>query len=535
MYNIWGVLEQGIAVSITAAVILIFIYLIGDHAPAGKRKYTWLILAARAFWPASASFSSVPYLSFEIDKMRAFVEKGLASRYSSPWVPAVNDHVFPVIKNMPQSSSDWIFAVYAAGVIAFAALYLIRAAKEPAERGIWKLLWKIVRCLNWYNPFVHFVCRHAEDEGGEGAGDKSQAMLYVCLAIMVASVLLAPRNMTLDDYALSSGDENAQAAARLARASSYVGAIDAYAKGVMAGSEVYLAIASPYEKHEELWASAEEGRLDYQPKGNVATNYGYYVYNITEQNGTYEAVLGLDLFEVFDEDGVNHDLGSAFIPIKAWQNDRYWLCEPLGEWKYSYGHTNFHSANTKSAEFEFGLLPRYECVPPFEVFETETDHGSVAVERRTLYQTYMRDAGFASYMDWNLYRAVNEIGAPELDAEFETAVELAWVDYNYSGPASDGETLDHQFGIQLVPLDDEKDKEYVHQKAFSSNYEGRSRDYSWFYWDIPDGWDGNAGLSWCLEDVREGRDIGTLLPPIEGYRVAIHWDGHIVEELTFRR
>lgn len=308
----------------------------------------------------------------------------------------------------------------------------------------------------------------------------------------------------------------------LKRAKTYGGAIDAYAKGIMTGNASYIGIVLQAENDD---LTVEEHIDEYRPKGNIATTFGYYVYNLSEQpDGTCSALLAFDLFSLFDEKGEHHDFGCAFMPIRVWENDGYWFCEPNGYPEYRYDMCNFDN-------FEGGSLGTTDSGMPYiEYFSGEISSGIVEIERRTMYM--FEDAGFGYGIyplarPKYLYYDEEELGEPDLDAKIIRVYDLAWCRY-----ICDAETGPEEYvGIQFIPIYNEEDMNKKLQKGFSWNTFGQTENFAWKYTGIDENWDGYIGTVWALDCGDTDDHKSKILPPIEGYRVAVHWDKHIVEEL----
>ena len=128
MGNIWEFLYQTLNVSLVAALLLLVKWLLHDKLPPRWQYGVWVILALRVLLPAATSRGLVPSLALWLETAKSAAEMHLASAYSGAFEVIALESAFPWIDAAPVSVTDWLFVLYAAGVLAtvlrYAAQYL---------------------------------------------------------------------------------------------------------------------------------------------------------------------------------------------------------------------------------------------------------------------------------------------------------------------------------------------------------------------------------------------------------------------------
>ena len=128
MGNLWEFLYQTLNVSLVAALLLLVKWLLHDKLPPRWQYGVWVILALRVLLPAATSRGLVPSLALWLETAKSAAEMHLASAYSGAFEVIGLESAFPWIDAAPVSVTDWLFVLYAAGVLAtvlrYAAQYL---------------------------------------------------------------------------------------------------------------------------------------------------------------------------------------------------------------------------------------------------------------------------------------------------------------------------------------------------------------------------------------------------------------------------
>lgn len=265
---------------------------------------------------------------------------------------------------------------------------------------------------------------------------RGMALASVCIVLVLAAPLLLGSAGTDIGHMYPNeldGLDRSLAAARTTRCRTPAAALDTYAKGLIYDNGVFLAAASPFEKHGELYegmrASRAEGWVAYHYESvpeqyAIDSGSGYLINNLVCSEGVCEAELVLTVSYVADmenggwlKDADGDTLtGLYVVPVRAWEAEG-WVVEETGERQFI-PITDFMVSDPVSlARWGNDILPWRDTV------SAERECGTVTL-RRNLYAV-AADAGFGlsgvpqGYSD-SIYR-------PE--AVFRTMAELFCVEY----------------------------------------------------------------------------------------------------------
>lgn len=265
---------------------------------------------------------------------------------------------------------------------------------------------------------------------------RGMALASVCIVLVLAAPLLLGSAGTDIGHMYPNeldGLDRSLAAARTTRCRTPAAALDTYAKGLIYDNGVFLAAASPLEKHGELYegmrASRAEGWVAYHYESvpeqyAIDSGSGYLINNLVCSEGVCEAELILTVNYVADlenggwlKDADGDTLtGLYVVPVRAWEAEG-WVVEETGE-RLFIPITDFMVSDPVSlARWGNDILPWRDTV------SAERECGTVTL-RRNLYAV-AADAGFGlsgvpqGYSD-SIYR-------PE--AVFRTMAELFCVEY----------------------------------------------------------------------------------------------------------
>ena len=265
---------------------------------------------------------------------------------------------------------------------------------------------------------------------------RGMALASVCIVLVLAAPLLLGSAGTDIGHMYPNeldGLDRSLAAARTTRCRTPAAALDTYAKGLIYDNGVFLAAASPFEKHGELYegmrASRAEDWVAYHYESvpeqyAIDSGSGYLINNLVCSEGVCEAELILTVNYVADlenggwlKDADGDTLtGLYVVPVRAWEAEG-WVVEETGERQFI-PITDFMVSDPVSlARWGNDVLPWRDTV------SVERECGTVTL-RRNLYAV-AADAGFGlsgvpqGYSD-SIYR-------PE--AVFRTMAELFCVEY----------------------------------------------------------------------------------------------------------
>lgn len=264
---------------------------------------------------------------------------------------------------------------------------------------------------------------------------RGMALASVCIVLVLAAPLLLGSAGT-DIGHMYPGPQReldrSLAAARTTRCQTPAAALDTYAKGLIYDNGVFLAAASPFEKHGELYegmrASRAEGWVAYHYESEpeqyaIDSGSGYLINNLVCSEGVCEAELILTVNYVADlenggwlKDADGDTLtGLYVVPVRAWEAEG-WVVEETGERQF---------IAPDGLVYDPVSLARWgnDVLPWRDTVSVERECGTVTL-RRNLYAV-AADAGFGlsgvpqGYSD-SVYRP---------NAEFKPVAELFCVEY----------------------------------------------------------------------------------------------------------
>lgn len=441
-----------------------------------------------------------------------------------------------------------------------------------AAQGIF---WCLVRALHWCNPFMHYVLdrvgndleslcdqrvlerlegeerreyggillgmansKYARAPGTSSISNggrnisrriaaivrfklypRGMALASVCIAVVLATPLLLGTASADIGHMYPNeldGLDRSLAAARTTRCRTPAAALDTYAKGLLYDNGVFLAAASPFEKHEELYegmrGSRAEGWVAYHYEAvpeqySIDTGSGYLINNLVSTEDGCEAELVLTVSYVADlENGgwlkdADGDtiIGLYVIPVRAYEAEG-WVVEETGERQFIAADAIVYDP-VSLARWGNDVLPWRDTV------SVERECGTVTL-RRNLYAVASDSsiglAGVPQGYSDSVYRP---------DAVFSTMAELFCVEYacNEANLPQSGAKL------EMLPLGS-PDETYAFDGTEYESSGWRS-----------DSWDGKV---YTMSE--EFRYDAPLLPEPEfkAAAVRITLDGEVVDEFV---
>lgn len=458
-----------------------------------------------------------------------------------------------------------------------------------AAQGIF---WCLIRALHWCNPFMHYVldrvgndleslcdqrvlerlegeerreygsillgmanAKYARAPGTSSISNggrnisrriaaivrfklypRGMALASVCIAVVLATPLLLG-TASADTGHMHPGPQReldrSLAAARTTRCQTPAAALDTYAKGLLYDNGVFLAAASPFEKHEELYAGMRESGAD----GWVAYHYesipeqysidsgsGYLINNIVSTEDGCEAELVFTVSYVADQEnggwlkGENGDTltGLYVVPVRAYEAEG-WVVEETGERQFIAADAIVYDP-VSLARWGNDILPWRDTV------SVERETGTVTL-RRNLYavaaDSSMGLAGVPQGYSDSVYRP---------NAEFKPVAELFCVEYACNEDSLPEDTA----ALHMVTLSSTDEPYTFADETLQSGLPGASfddehRHSAGRYADMDTGWDGEIEIS--FEEFRH--EVGLLPEPKYKYAaVRITLDGEVVDEFV---
>ena len=123
MRNIWEFMYQTITVSTVACLLLVLKRMLADKLSPRWQYAVWSVLALRMLIPADPGRTYIFSAGIWVEMLKTIAERNLNSSYAAVYEPIAQGGVFPVINAAPQSITDWLFLIYAAGVVIMLARY----------------------------------------------------------------------------------------------------------------------------------------------------------------------------------------------------------------------------------------------------------------------------------------------------------------------------------------------------------------------------------------------------------------------------
>ena len=131
MENIWMFLQQTAAASLVALFLLILQRIFLDKLSPRWQYGVWFVLLLRLLVPAGfGGRPTVLDVTFWVETLRTRVELGLNSAYSTPFAASLPAAPVPLLPaGAPASWTDWAFLIYCAGVVLWAAWFVVSAVR----------------------------------------------------------------------------------------------------------------------------------------------------------------------------------------------------------------------------------------------------------------------------------------------------------------------------------------------------------------------------------------------------------------------
>ena len=130
MNNIWEFLIMTLTVSLSSGLIMIIKALLKDKLTPRWQYGIWSLLIIRMLLPVAVSNRYVlAPIPMWVETLKALCENRLTSSYAQAFIPVDNPWFLPLITSAPRSITDWIFVIYAAGVVISLLLCLVSYVK----------------------------------------------------------------------------------------------------------------------------------------------------------------------------------------------------------------------------------------------------------------------------------------------------------------------------------------------------------------------------------------------------------------------
>ena len=254
-------------------------------------------------------------------------------------------------------------------------------------------------------------------------------LVSVCLILVLAAPVLAGAQAPVENHGLAGYAAADLAYARTVPCTTYAGALDVYAKAVLAQRSDYRAMCAPLSEQNALAESyttrpiwlwedmgLNDGKLSHP---NVSS--GYRIYNLDQVGKeTYEGTLVLELGFPPNEATKGDYICLAAQPLRVWKEGNRWVATPLDQFQA------FQAQGWTSMPTSCGELPAWE-------FEAQGEDFLVRLRRQSIswLDSYAQDpAWFGNAPFYDL--------SPQPNASFTTGFYSNLEAVYTGGPAKKG-------------------------------------------------------------------------------------------------
>lgn len=351
---------------------------------------------------------------------------------------------------------------------------------------------------------------------------RGMALASVCVTVVLLSSCLMgtakPSLDRLDSWHAAGFAEGglkqtqAIALAHLTRCSTVAGALDTYAKGLIANNRLYLMMASPRETRQALeeacWREGNLAAPDPEeplqvytlttdsgwpeaadPPQRQAVPYDvmprdYAIYNLLPEGaGSYSALLVLRVYQLLPEPTWSSE-SLLCCPVRVYWEDGY-VVEPAGE------RSLYVAPQSEDTYYTlFDSLIDYPFLPPAKVYAAEENGDSIEIQvlqKTTIDQENTETEDFFG-ISTQPFSTI-----PNPDAEFTEVNRRYDALYTFTGTKEERDALT-SLGIQILPLEAGENADFSIAEDYGPgmpNSSGSSSDgFSWSNRSIAPDWDG---------------------------------------------
>ena len=349
------------------------------------------------------------------------------------------------------------------------------------------MLWSLLRCFHWCNPFIHYVCHiisndiesmcdqsvleHLEGEqrreygtillqmanqqypnafgtssisnGGKNISKrieniarfkkypKGMLLVSICIGIVLCQPTLIGASYTYNtDTYLPNTDTQFQelvSLTRIHRCTTLAGAIDTYAKGLLLKNVLYLLTASPIDKQEELLQRLDENPLTFD---SYDGGDFYYIY-LGEDLAKFTTNDTYGVYDIKEIDTNSYEIMLVLTHTdQETEENSYSLFIPLSIYQENGW---FVAEEIGTHEWIDGITwtndfyTSSSTIWPIETLEAQGNSGTFFLHHKTKYtvDTYVtQNSFFSSTTTLDI--------TPKLDATFENVWYYSTIQYNYT-------------------------------------------------------------------------------------------------------
>lgn len=373
---------------------------------------------------------------------------------------------------------------------------------------------------------------------------RGMALVSVCIGICLLSPTLfgTAAAVSTDAYqpAVTNRLSYAMAASRVRRCTTVAGAIDTYAKGILFGNGLYIATASPLEKHaaleaemlgdhlhdgSDLWRVDPGYGLEY-----LDTGRGYNIYDLIKQaDGSYTCFIAFCVTDFADPahqnwptdtNGVEIVEGAVILPLHIFREEDAWVVEERDE--------------RILANIRFDQLEFYGDDLPWLLQKTvECETGTITISHRITCEIndYINDNSLfgSSNVIVRLQDSINP------DAQFSSG----WVKYHYQyrmdpdSPVQPQRTAALNIAELETPEEIPDFGDFSHYDPYTEVSGSTNTGSSFHRVEVGKDWDGrmeSGGGHWLAGEQLEGGEFLSMLPAKYAFRII--FDGDVAEEIV---
>lgn len=343
---------------------------------------------------------------------------------------------------------------------------------------------------------------------------KGMALVSVCVLLVLAAPLAAGSEAESVRYGMGTGNVAIDfAQAKMIPCTTVGGALDTYAKAVLAGRYEYRVMCAPLEEMNALaadyQAAVDSHLLNWWPDpwldGRIRTDDGYQIHNLTQmEEDIYEGLLVLKLNstrngEYWDSRADQCPLAVQTLRVEK-EGDR-WVVIPQEDFRYLMGDQRVYG--------NLGL----------PVVEYSAQAGDFVV--RILWQT---TSSVDSYKTSDgLFPTTYFDREPQPNGELTTQA-MSSLQVSYVGKPEDKGKYSH-IGVSFNPMEENGERPRLPALLWADGYIGSSEGYEGM--PLEEGWEELPPMGGC----GAGYGKGTLEPP-PAYAVDLYLNKEKVAELT---
>lgn len=270
-------------------------------------------------------------------------------------------------------------------------------------------------------------------------------LVSVCMAILLALPLVVGTKATsVKEFAGNGPDSKRElalafASARTTWCTTPAGALDTYGKALLAQNGIYRAMCAPSSMQEEIWTVMEENMdahvfpmwdigIDSWPNSDA----GYYIYNLTEQDGVYEAQMVIQInYPPNYQQATEGTICVAWQPVRVEKEGARWVVIPTGEFEWT---------ESMALSLDWGAfdLPAHVYAGEAENFRVE-----VLLQSVWLIDSAVEYTGEANWAFGHSGSYFNYALLPKPDAKFSVVRNIDWEVLTWLGSEEEKDSINH--------------------------------------------------------------------------------------------